>query len=256
MITRHRIIGTGFAISIAMGLAGAASASAAPIARYDFSSGSSVTSSPPNLTVSGFSLGAGIVERKEGGVSQKSVNMYVRTTATMNTLAAAIVENDYLSFVLDIDSATEVSLASLVLKAGYSNNLSYVDKVLTASLLTSIDGFSSSDLVSSITTKDTAIKNATPHYQSWRIDLSAPKFQNLSGRVEFRIYVYDDADSKNIIHRFDDVVLEGVVTGASKTGATVDIPEPDTYALLCGLLAMGHVLVRRRGPRADQFYGK
>ena len=257
MTIRHVTIRPRFLLAATIGLLVTTALFAAPIASYDFSSGSSVPRAHPNISVSEFSLGAGIVEGKEGGVSNQSGNMYVRAMTTARTLADAIVEGDYLSFTVDVDPASELSLSSLVLQAGYTNEHSYKNKVLTASLLTSIDGFLSSDLVSSIATADTSsVYDGTMTYQAWRIDLSAPKFQNLSGRVEFRIYVHDDTDSPNLIHRFDDIILEGVVTGASKTDATVDIPEPDTYALLYGLLAMGHVLVRRRGPRADQFYGK
>lgn len=247
MITRHRIIGTGLAISAAIGLIGAASASAAPIATYDFSSGSSVPTAHPNISVSEFSLGVGIVKGKEGGVSNQSGNMYVRAHATATTLVAAIAEGDYLSFTVDVDPGSELSLGALMLRAGYTNEHSYKNKVLTASLLTSIDGFRSSGLASSIATADTSVYDGTVTYQAWHIDLSAAKFQNLSGRVEFRIYVHDDTDSPNLIHRFDDLILNGVVTGPIHADATVDIPEPATYALLYGLLAIGHVLARRRG---------
>jgi len=180
------------------------------IAEYHFDTSESATSSVANVTASNFSAGAGIDSL--AGHSPSGQNMFVRSSATDDTLSAAIAGDDYLSFTVTPEAGSRMNLSALVLNAGYTNSNGYTNKILTANLLTSIDGFTSSDLVSSISTSDTSVSGGSANYQYWVIDLSDERFQNITTALEFRVYVYDDTGDQNIIHRFDSVALNGTVT--------------------------------------------
>lgn len=204
----------------------------AVIAGYNFGSDLAATTEGANVTASAIGLSAGLAGYggRSGGAGG---HLYTRSSGTgVTDLAGAITDNDYLTFTIDVAAGYEMNLTSLTLLQGYTRNSSYTGKFLTANLLTSVDGFSSADSVSDITSWATIKDNgSTPHFQTWTIDseFSGAKFQGLTGSTEFRFYLTDNTNDTNIIHRFDDIVLNGTV-----------IPEPATLCLLGlgGLLSL------------------
>ncbi len=218
MIIRKKLIPAELLIAATVGLMLATGLSAATIASYNFNIDASANSSDLNVTAADFTVGAGL-----SGSAGRSIdkNLYASANATSSTpgsLSNAIAGNQYLSFTIDLDSGFEMDLTSLTIQAGYtnthSNNSTYDNKAFTASLLISIDGFSSGNLVSSITTPDTSVSDGTATYQTWNIDLSAAQYQNIAAgtTIEFRFYLYDDTGSNFMRHRLDDIVLSGTVT--------------------------------------------
>lgn len=179
------------------------------IAEYHFDTSEAATGSDADVTASDLSLGGGITY--QAGHSPSGQNIFVRSSATDDTLSAAIAGDDYLSFTVTPEAGSRMNLSALVLNAGYTNSNGYTNKILTANLLTSIDGFSSSELVSSISTSDTSVRDGSANYQYWFIDLSDERFQNITTAIEFRVYLHDDTNSTNIIHRFDGIRLDGTV---------------------------------------------
>ncbi|CAA6677673.1 Unannotated [Lentimonas sp. CC4] len=74
---------------------------------------------------------------------------------------------------------------------------------------------------------------------STSINLSGPEYKGLTNgdSIEFRIYLADTSNSPKRIHNIDDVIL---------TGEKYDIPEPDTFALIAGIVAICSMMTRRR----------
>ena len=153
------------------------------------------------------------------GRSSSGQNLFARASDTTGggsgSLATAITEEEYFSFTINVDPGLKLGLTSLDLNAGFTRSGGFDNKTFTASLLTSVNGFTSSDLVDSISINTGTTDQFTPLYQAWSIDLNGVDFQDLTGSVEFRIYFHDDTGDTNNIHRLDDVVLNGTVTAAS-----------------------------------------
>ena len=168
----------GLLITAAITQMAAVGASATTLASYDFAASLAASSTDPNVTAGSFSVGAGL--DSDAGFATRSLNLYAKASATGTTLSEAISGDDYVSFTVAPKSTGTINLTSLVLKAGYSNDNGYTGKILTANLMTSIDGFTESDLVSSIATEDTALDTGDETYQTWSIDLSDAKFQNIT----------------------------------------------------------------------------
>jgi len=175
------------------------------VAAYNFNSDLSANSSDTNVTAGAFTVGSGLTG--EAGRSTSNY-AYAFADATDVDLATAINANDYLSFTIQVSSGFKLDLSNLTLRAGYRNSNGSTDKNFTAELLTSIDGFTSSDSVSSVAAV-TTIQNGDLIYQTWDIDLSAAKFQTITTDIEFRFYLYDDTSSSSLRHALDDVVLNG-----------------------------------------------
>lgn len=207
MTLRNRYILMGCLVAASIGQMGFTRASATTLASYNFSTSLAASSADPNVTAGSFTVGDGLVP--DAGFAITGQNLYAKSGVTGTTLTEAISGNDYVSFTVAPKSTGVINLASLVLQAGYTNVNSYTGKILTANLMTSIDGFTESDLVSAIATEDTSLDTADETYQTWNIDLSAAKFQGITSPIEFRIYLYDDTGSAHIYHRFDDVILNG-----------------------------------------------
>ena len=234
---------TGFSITVAVGLMTSASLSAATIAEYTFATGSdAATSVDANLSASVFGLGTGLTN---SGISSNG-NAFSRasdTTTTSISVATAIANNDYFSFTVDADDGFEANLSSLTLRYGYSqSNESFGAKDFKAYVFSSVDGFvDAGDILGhlELTTSDfsntTTYPGANPNLT---VALSGAQFQSIATVTEFRIYLADTTNGGAYIHRIDNVTLNGEVVAV--------VPEPGTYALMGGLLALGYVMVRRR----------
>ena len=234
---------TGFSITAAVGLMTSASLSAATIAEYAFADGSdAATSVDANLSASVFSLGTGLTN---SGIST-SANAYIRasdTTTTSISVATAIASNDYFSFTVDADDGFEANLSSLTLRYGYSQGgTSFGAKDLKAYVFSSVDGFvDSGDILGSLVLTTSVFDNTTTYpgdNPNLNVALSGVQFQSIATATEFRIYLADTTSGGAYIHRIDNVTLNGEVVAA--------VPEPGTYALMGGLLALGWVMMRRR----------
>ena len=202
---------------------------AAVIAGYNFGSNLAATSEDANVTANDIVLASGLTGY--GGRSGTGGGcLYARCSGTgITNLAGAITDVDYVSFTIDVASGYEMDLTSMTLEAGYTNNTTDTSKSLTPYLLTGVDGFTSSDSLSDITSyANTPQSGFTIYYQTWTInsEFSGAEFQGLTGSTEFRFYLTDDTNSADIIHRFDDIVLNGTVSLISG-GPDTDPPTPN-----------------------------
>ena len=201
---------------ITVGLMSSASVSADVIVDYDFVSGLAATTVSPDVTAGDFSVGTGL--GSNGGRSGSGQNLYARTSATASTLSAAMTEGDYFSFTVTPDS--NMDLTSLVLDVGFTKNGSQ-DGNLTVSLLTSVDNFATAVDAHAIDTTGYPSGGALT-LESWTIDLSAAQIQNISTATEFRLYLHDDVHVNDLIHRIDNVVLNGTVLPQTQSALSID----------------------------------
>lgn len=215
------------ATTATIGLMQVTSVSAAVLVSYDFG-GSVLTPT----TVAGAVTAGSVVANGSLARSGSGENMFVRSSQTGADLSAAVSDNDYISFT--VTPAWKMNLTSLVLDVGFTKNTG-TNGDLTVDLLSSIDGFAAS--VDSNTINSTGSPSGgILTVQSWVIDLSGPQFQGV-GATEFRLYTHDDVSEVDLIHRLDNIVLNGEVLSA---------PEPSSLALLVVGLAMLKTIRKKR----------
>ena len=210
MTTRLKSIPAKFLVNAAIGLMVATGLSATTIAGFTFDIDLNPTTEGSNVTVSALGSGSGFAVARS---STDGGNAFIRTSVTgLNDLAGAITDNDYVSFTVTPGAGVDLDLTSLSLRAGYTNSGSYTSKILTQAVLTDIDGFTAAASLGSVSTANTSTNDGTVVYQTLNIDLTAAQFQDITTATEFRIYLSDETDNDDIIHRIDDIVLSGTVT--------------------------------------------
>lgn len=236
-----KILRTGVFATAAVGLMTSASLSATTIAQYTFASNLSATTEDANLTASAVTIGSGLAG--DANRSSGTFSLYARTSATAHggtiSLGSAIPGNDYFSFTVGADSGFEMDLTSFEFDLGYTRNGGYDNKNLRAYVLTSIDGFTTGGLIGYETVAIGANTSSAVYPNGTKtISLAGAQFQDITSNTEFRLYLSDDTNNSNVMHRIDNLTLNGEVVAV--------VPEPGNFALIGGLLALGWVMIRRR----------
>lgn len=199
-----------FLTATVIGWMASSALAASTIAGFNFGTDLNPTTEDANVTVSALGSGSAFTVARS---STDGGNAFVKTSDTgLNDVAGAITANEYVSFTVTPGAGVELDLTSLTVRAGYTNSGSYTNKILTQTVLTDIDGFTAPAELGSVSTTNTSTNNGTVVYQTLNIDLTAAQFQDITTATEFRIYLSDDTNSTNIIHRIDDIVLSGTVT--------------------------------------------
>ena len=208
----------------------------AEIANYDFVASSDAASADANVVAGTFDptdiFGAA------GGRStyQNASGVYfIRSSATTDYILDAIAGDDYLSFTITPNGGYSMNLTNLTFDYGYTSTASnQIGKILTAYLLTDIDGFTNElDVLDSQTITVTNVAGASSiPYQPVTIDLSGVQFQDVATATEFRIYLTDDATDNDVIHRLDNVVLDGLVVLNGSVGDTTAVLDPEEIAIV------------------------
>jgi len=240
-----KILRTGVFATAAVGLMTSASLSAATIAQYTFASNLSATTEDANLTADTIAIGAGITGAgRSGGAGPDAVagSFFLRSSVTDGnnqvSLANAVTADDYISFDLTVADGFEMDLSSFTFEHGYSRNGNFAGKQSRAYLLSDINGFASDQFIA-FHDEFFDVNGGSINYGSAAtISLAAAEYQGLTGTTEFRLYFADNTGGSDYIHRFDDLSFNGTVVSA--------VPEPGTYALMSGLLALCSVMLRRR----------
>jgi len=166
--------------------------------------------------------------------------MYARTNATTGTttsFGAAVGSDDYFTVTITPDAGFEMNLTSFEFDYGYSSSGSFGTGTMRAYITTSEDNHANffNGNTDGYTTITDPVNSGVTFPISKSLDLSGAAFQNISTAFEFRIYLSDSYNVNDLIHRIDNVTLNGAV-----------VPEPGNFALIGGLLALGLVMIRRR----------
>lgn len=206
------------------------------IADYEFTTTTGVaTSSDANVSAGDFTVGPGL-DSFAGFSSTGGGNAFARSTGTFGSselsFANAFANDDYFSLTVTPNAGFEMDLTSLTFDYGYTSTSTVGDQ-LRAYVTTSDDSHAAFE--GFFTNTATVGGQALVYDTAATIDLSGSEFQNITSAFELRIYLSDEYHDSNVIHRIDNVTLNGSV---------VAVPEPSSVAL-CGLGA-GFFLMRRR----------
>ncbi len=216
-----------------------AQAQGAVLANYNFDSNSD-SADFPLTTSSTFQYNSNVGSESGGpadsGISSGGDNAFLRSFATANDLAAALADDDSLSFTVTAFAGQQLNLESLVFDFGGSNSTS-TSQTSNVVVQSSVDGFGTGNTVL-FTDSETIVSGAgqtsTPNTGNTLV-LTGSQFQGLSD-ITFQFRFFDTVNGE-FVNRLDNVVLNGTVT---------PIPEPASLALL----AFGGVALltrRRRG---------
>lgn len=228
---------------------------AAIIVGYDFDDGTNTatfaaTSSDSNVTASLFGTGSGLNDRISSNANALASTLDAEGNpfgtanqhsagstrddwgfGTLNSLAAVLADNQFMTFSVSANSGNELDLTSLT----FRNRVNRLDRGATDyAVFTSVDGFTSGDEIH--TGSITTINN----YENVVVNLSGGSFQNIGSTetVEFRIYIWGGGgNNASTATLYDKVILNGSVAA---------VPEPSSFVMLglaTGLAGLG---IRRR----------
>ena len=164
------------------------------------------------VTVEGIVVGSGmtdIVEISNPTPHYATEPVLRLSPAGSTTEASAIANNRYFEFTVDIDPGQSLDLMTLAMDAARGGGATQRG----FAFYTSLDGFA--DAIHS-----GYIPAQRPNFTHYEFDLSGFAYQDLTGSVDFRFYVYSPSAGNTV--EFDNIVLTGEA-----------VPEPAT-PVLCG----------------------
>ncbi len=168
-----------------------------------------------------------------------------------NSLAGAIAKNHYMEFSITVDEGYELNLGSIEM-----NGEATGDGCTNVVLMASIDGFvAGNEIVAAHPANETGGFDTDANGFGGPIDLTASKYQGLTGTVAFRIYGWNSASGigetriRSLVG--DDLVVFGelvllagggtptlslvLATGSASVSAVFDGASPTNYVLqYCG----------------------
>ncbi len=253
------------AILLSIAFIASSLAPGAILAEYNFNNAGAIfedSASASGLTATDISRGAGLASddgrssgnTSEGAGSYYSLDSGIGTGENTTSASWVVAQNNgiYLEFTLTPDASQSLNLVDLRLDVGYDG-----DNAFRFAATSSLTGYDYGDQLT-ITTENATDAGSLPNIlqsnlngmsnipsgidQDWGfgqdtvVDLSSPTFSNITSAVTFRLYAFkiNNADSDDIL-RLDHITINGSV-----------IPEPSSFALLAGALALFAVLARRK----------
>ncbi len=228
---------------------------AAPIVTWDFATDTSPTVSTANLAASDMTKGAGISMTNGAGRSSTGEDLFVRTNTGFNgpvvtagdytdadNEASVLAVDDYFQFTVTVDDGFQLDITSV------SYDYTAVDVEVNKGPVAFFKSFLRSDVdsytetLTSYTFTDVAGTIAADTGSSGPNNVVATLDSNydaLTGTTIFRLYMNDgvNAGSEKLLHRFDNIVIDGTVT---------PVPEPASYAVAFGLVAVLLLVLQRR----------
>lgn len=217
---------------------------AATIVLYQFPAGAnSATTTHAEAAVSLMAINNLGTEGADSGFSASAGNAFVRASVTPSTQSDAVTNNHSFSFTITPDAGFEFDLTQLTINVGNQvNSGSFTSNYF---LRSSVDGFAADIPILSasgagitftggIATRTTST-NGTTTGNLLTLDLSGALYQNLTAATTFRIYLFDASAATGAITRFDNVLVDGMVTA---------VPEPAAWVL--GAFGAAMLIGRRR----------
>lgn len=220
------------------------SAGAAVLVSYenDALAGSS-TSAPPATVAADVSATAITLGTGQSPSNQPDHIGILHNNLGINTLAAAISNNKYLTLTLTPDAGQQVTYTGMSVLWGMQNNTATTTNGATYALLSSATGFAAGDVLDQF---DTGLVANGSTFGSGSFAISDAALTDNASAVEFRVYIYNNGTTAvtraGVGRSFatdgaDDLVLNGTVSAISA------VPEPRVLALaglaLLAVLGLG-----------------
>lgn len=230
----------------------ATASSAATIAGYDFTGGSSLEASQFGSNVIAGAVELNDSETSMGLNSDRGDNTGTTAGISFSTAAgsiiagngnlktssrdAAITDGDFFSFTIAPEAGFELDLDTIVFSAARAFDVNRSAE--SFALMSSITGFETTD-TSLLTGAITTVEVGVGAYQQFSLDVSENSlFQNITTSTEFRIYMWGGTGSgSQAAIQYDNI---GV------TGDVLAIPEPASFAAFLGLGSLALILRRRQ----------
>lgn len=265
--TLHQSILAGFLITAAIGLRASASLFGDVIVHYNFesidspltdvvgTSGMTATDLTPGAQAAANSERCHYSRPRDGGRASYKVSgdaLAPKPGTTLEAFVAAQSAGAFFEFTLEADEGDALDLTSLRFDVAHKTGGAHELRVLVTSdiagdaysnRLAMGDGGSIPNVLQG-DQGEIGIADASGRV-NWGISDNTvvtlgSEFNNIASAT-FRLYAFSIRGSgggaANDLLRFDNILVKG---------ALVDIPEPSSAALMGGLLALGHVMVRRR----------
>ena len=223
---------------------------AAVLAQYNFTGTVDTTSvTQPNSTGSDLGIGVlgdefsasagdqGISSTTPSNTSPASAagpHRFVRSNSTTTTAADAFTANDYFKFTLTPNATFLVNLTDLFFDYAGTGTSGTPAVANIASFF--VRSSAANNFTTDVGTTVSSGQLTGTNFQRQTISLTGANFQNLTGLIEFRIYVFNSINAGTSVARLDNITLNGDIA---------PIPEPGSLALV-GSLGVLALLRRRR----------
>lgn len=177
----------------------------------------SATTSETGHVVAMLVLGDGV----SPSTAQHQYGFKIAGSAQTNSLAGAIESNHYVEFLLTVATGYELNLESIEIN-GEASSTGCSNVVL----ITSIDGFTAGQEISSVfPANKTGGFDTDSSGFGVPVDLSAAKYQNLTGTISFRLYGWNSTSGSGSTYirnlSGNDLVVNGTVIELSSAGVLV-----------------------------------
>ena len=181
------------------------------------------TTSSVDLVTAHLSLGDGVNPSTANGVYGFKISAADQT----NSLAGAIASDHFMEFSLEVDAGCEISLESVEINGeGTSTACSNVV------FISSVDGFTSGAEIASVfpANRDCSLDTDESGFGA-PIDLSAEKYQHLSGIISFRVYGWNSSGGTGEIRIRD---LTGIDLAVYGEVSILPLSEAPVMSIRCG----------------------
>lgn len=145
---------------------------------------------------------------------------------------------NYASFTLTVDSGFQLDLNSIRADLGTRNNGASHMAITYISGTTEVNLTAGGELDVSITDPQSNLGTNNFDWDRYTFSENIGGTEALTGAIEFRIYARGNGSTDASHNTYiDNIVVDGQVTA---------VPEPSTFAIISGVLALGFVMLRRR----------
>ena len=172
---------------------------------------------------------SGVLSRGSGINAATNNGRFNANSWTQPDIASALANNDYFTFSVAPNSGFSMTLTSIVFDMQRSTT-----GPTSFTLFSSVDGFTIGNDEGTL-----ALPGETNNDLTFNL---GSEFENLTGSVEFRFYGYGNGASQTT----GSAGFEGPGVDLELLGTTAVVPEPSTYALIFGGVALGFVVWRKK----------
>ena len=203
----------------------------AQLATWEITGANATVTNPQAATSLGSNISSASLTLGSGVTAASAADTFGGSAFNNTSLAAAITGSDYLSFTIIPSAGYALSISSITLNSGVATAVTNFH----GELLSSSTGFTSSDSLHSYSFSTTGAPAQS-------ITLSGVAgLQNVSSSIEFHLYGWRDSSGTSTFRIRNLSGIDLVINGSLAA-----IPEPSTWAVILGGVALAGAMIRRR----------